>query len=110
MASALFVHAVAAATRPQKTAPTVEQCRADLHAWGGQVEQPNGLSASEMENRASEMLKCFSIDSPENPEANDAYSSMAKHYGFWLEVRMSDFLVRHNLWKQFHDEDAQGLR
>ncbi len=102
-------HLVAATAEGQQKTPTVEQCRADLGSWA-KDEKPDSLSAAEMENRSGEMLKCYSIDSPENHEANDAYSTMAKHYGFWLEVRMADFIVRHNMWKQFHDEDAQGLR
>jgi len=104
----------------------VEVCRADLSVWYDSQEEidynnaqvrrvtdgiPNPtaiakLSVEEVKARVRELIECRRVD----PSNEDEYF---KTQGFYHDVqadRWLDFLLRHQLMKQFDREDAAGKR
>jgi hypothetical protein len=92
-------------------APTAEQCRADRAYWMSKLEQADNKGTDDVSYAAlrgwyNEMEKCQPVD-PANTFRY--YNVMAESQGEQLG-RMINFLSRHNLWQQFQDEDAAGMR
>jgi hypothetical protein len=92
-------------------APTMEQCRADRAYWMSKLEQPEDKGTADVSYDTltgwhKEMSKCQVVD-PANSERY--YNAMGESNAEQLG-RMIDFLSRHNLWKEFLDEDAAGKR
>ena len=92
-------------------APTVEQCRADRAYWMSKLEQPSEKGTDDvtfetLRGWQKEMSKCQVVD-PEN---------YWKYYNAGSEAvaesgnRALNFIIHHNLWQQFLDEDAAGKR
>jgi hypothetical protein len=80
------------------------QCRADRVVWG--AEEVIHLSFKEVEQRESELTECRFVD---QPKASD-YVLLASVFEREKERRMSRFMDRHGLRKQFIQEDDQGER
>jgi hypothetical protein len=88
-------------------APTADECQADQRLWLSQIEGDNSkLSFDVLRQMAGEMDKCYEVDPP----------NQRKYYGTMSEAsaamaaRLSKFIQRHQLWKQFEEEDAAGKR
>jgi hypothetical protein len=104
-----------------QTLPTLAQCRADLDAWDAELHhdlKATNLSWKEIERRASEMTDCEDtiVRAAENKvkEAQTMsprdYRNVAYWYRWALLTRMENFVTRHDLARQFTEEDAKGLR
>ncbi len=123
-AATLAVLAVALPAGAQEHAPTVETCRADLTAWNGEMsgywgageaKHDSGLpdkslvsshTAAELLDRATEMGRCFTVDSPNG----SAYEGLE---GIYLQIvgdRAQAFINRHRLSRSFYKEDQAGMR
>lgn len=105
-------------------APTPEQCRADANDWGiprSGVLNPNEeqfsklvnsvrfnstVTAKTLEARNAEFAECQKTDRIESIR----YGQAARAYTIAELTRMADFMRRHNLQEQFHEEDEQGKR
>ncbi|MGA8230441.1 MAG: hypothetical protein WB795_03085 [Candidatus Acidiferrales bacterium] len=123
-AATLAVLAVAWPARAQEHAPTVETCRADLTAWNGEISGywgageakhdsgvpdkslVSGHSAAELLDRATEMGRCFTVDSPNGP----AYEGLEGIYLRIIGDRAQAFINRHRLGRSFYKEDQAGIR
>ena len=91
-------------------APTVEQCQADQRLWVSEIEAENSsrpLPAFDIVTQwGQEMLKCEKVD----PDNEWRYYNTAGEICGEKEVRLINFLHRHDLWNQFKAEDAAGKR
>jgi hypothetical protein len=92
-------------------APTVEQCHADQRLWLDKLEEPNGAGVAyvtyeELGAWFHEMYECGKVD----PANDDRYYNTGSEGLVRGQMRLEDFLQRHNLWNQFIAEDAQGCR
>lgn len=123
---ALFFFAVTA--HAQRHAPTVEMCRADEAVWGRASDQqdyshaqaefatkgiPNSTPVAretmkEIFARMNEMTDCASVDPA--PARQNAYLAVMTFYAEVGADRYRSFILRHNLWNQFMEEDEKGLR
>jgi hypothetical protein len=91
-------------------APNIEQCQADSALWASQAklpEEPGSLpSVSVLLKRIEEMEACRTVDT----KNATTYSIALSLQNIVIESRVSRFLDRHNLKKQFEEEDAAGQR
>lgn len=90
-------------------APTIEQCRADEAVWTSKINSKwdmSDLNFPSLETQANEMDQCRVID----PQGALGYFAVEALTRDFAERRMGNFLQRHNLGKQFLDEDAAGQR
>jgi hypothetical protein len=101
----------------QEHAILPEQCRADIRLWTSQKKNENDrLSYGEITRRSAEMWNCMSVDRgageslSQFKDDSDNYKFLWTAYTAVSEQRLQHFVVRHNLAKQFKDEDAAGLR
>ena len=90
---------------------TAEQCHTDQRLWWTKLERPDGsgianVSFKELGEWRDEMNDCESVD----PERDNEYSITERQIAAQQFHRLSSFLDRYNLWKQFETEDAQGKR
>src|ERR1700730_467409 len=112
--------------RTQEQAPTLDVCQADRAVWqdmeqmiyyfkqqtrfmSDDVRNTNPiakLSVTELTLRAKEMSACRSVDTRDG----DRYYEMLNFYGNVLSDRYYRFIVRHDLYAQFREEDAAGAR
>ena len=113
-----------APTRAQEHAPLLATCEADVALWFNMDEftkydnaqtvfytsntpnktSLNSLPVTEVIARHEEMSKCYSMTEREiYYRADNAYMGI-------LHDRQTDFMVRHNLVRQFRAEDAAGKR
>lgn len=111
----------------QQHAPMAAQCQADAALWYGDSErrieyinaeaahmkygtpnktEPNKLSFDEIQARIDEMNDCMDVD----PKSLLKYSDTLNYYAGMERNRVFSFITRHDLWSQFHSEDAQGKR
>lgn len=104
-------------------APTPEQCRADIDAWGiprpgllnteqtfdalaSATARDRSLSANMLDARMKELSLCMRTD-----KANSwRYGETHRAYIIAQLARMASFMQRHNLMSQFLAEDEQGQR
>ena len=77
------------------------------------------LPVTKLNELSSEMTDCFVVDGESHKEGDslilggpraDRYLNLASLTTRRADLRMSDFLRRHSLWKQFIEEDAAGKR
>lgn len=107
LALAVFV-LTASVTAQVEHAPTVAQCQADRRLWFSQLE---GESANEpmfavLIKRGAEMEDCEQVD----PDNELHYFNTRAEINAVELGRMTDFIQRHNLLKQFIEEDVAGKR
>jgi hypothetical protein len=92
-------------------APTIEQCQADQRLWLSKLEQspsdglPDYLTLSQWNH---EMNDCDKVDS--NSSSRFSYLNTGSEIKAEKIGRLLDFLERHNLGRQFMEEDAAGKR
>jgi hypothetical protein len=127
IAVVLFLAVVALAAGRQQHAPMAAQCQADAAVWYRDSErrieymnaeaahmkygtpnqtEPNKLSFDEIQARIDEMNDCMGVD----PKSLLKYSDTLNYYAGMERNRVFSFMKRHDLWSQFHSEDAQGKR
>jgi hypothetical protein len=103
--------AISARSAQVEHAPSVKQCRADQVVWRTTLEDPT-LSAAETFATffawSKEMLDCAKVDS--SPSRVFDYFKTASEASNAMGARETDFLMRHNLYDQFLEEDKQGKR
>jgi|ERR1700691_2360040 hypothetical protein len=92
-------------------APTVEQCQADRAYWKSKLGQPDekgtdDVPFSMLVGWDAEMEKCRAVDPPNRW----LYFNVGEEALAEMAIRQRAFLVRHNMWQQFLDEDAAGKR
>jgi hypothetical protein len=102
-------------------APTVEQCRADQKIWLNKVKKlwqaeqksdaasiilQESISLKDLTDWGLEMIDCQGQD----PQFFDLYYKTSAEITFAETRRIKKFLERHDLYKQFEAEDAQGKR
>lgn len=118
MAAILIAHPVFG--QEIQHAPTVAQCQADQRLWQSQASEyfhtakiPDvkntvvlNLTAIELLARSMEMSDCYKVDS----ENVKMYSLTQCTYAQLFSERATNYLKRHDLMKQFFDEDAAGTR
>jgi hypothetical protein len=93
----------------QEHAPLPEQCKADAHLWHSQKKADNDkLSFDELQQRSREMWACASVD--KTATEDEDYHLLWSGYQVMSGQRMKHFIDRHDLSKQFLDEDAAGAR
>jgi hypothetical protein len=105
-------------------APTREQCRTDAEGWNipkvsalvpndykfrnltRDVAKDQHVTAKSLNARIDEMSMCMRTDSRQSFR----YDEGSRAYNIAIDVRMTDFVSRHNLLTQFYQEDEQGQR
>ena len=93
-------------------APTVAQCQADQRLWLAQIEADakdsnKGLPSLEVIRAwGSEMHNCQEVD----PENSHKYYNTQSEIVTEELLRLRNFIVRHDLWDKFLEEDAAGKR
>jgi hypothetical protein len=107
MASLAFAHPPQAVEH----APTAEQCRADRAYWMSKIEQPDVKGTDDVPfvtllGWDAEMEKCRAVDPPNRW----LYFNVGEEALAEMAMRERAFLVRHDMWQQFLDEDAAGKR
>ena len=107
------VASLASAPPPQAVehVPTVEQCQADRAYWMSKLTQADGKGTDDVQfltlvDWDAEMEKCRAVDPPNRWQ----YFNVGEEALAETAIRQRKFLVRHNLWQQFLDEDAAGKR
>jgi hypothetical protein len=96
-------------------APTVEQCRADLRAWwekAGKVQGLDDITYDVLGSMSSEMTNCIFVDKANRSHADSApdYYELAVELDKQQAERVTRFLIRHELWQKFSEEDPAGKR
>ena len=90
-------------------APNPDLCRADLAIWYGQSKTTiETIPAHDLDGRRLEMMECSDLFT-DHIEREQAFG-MENVYISHLQRRMERFLLRHDLMKQFADEDLRGAR
>ncbi|MGA2855399.1 MAG: hypothetical protein ABSE40_00935 [Candidatus Sulfotelmatobacter sp.] len=91
-------------------APTVAQCQADQRLWLSKIEaegaRENLPPFDVLGEWNREMLDCQKVD----PAHAWNYSATGGEIVAEHATRLVSFLVRHQLWQQFKEEDAAGKR
>jgi hypothetical protein len=109
VAIALFI-LTAPLTAQVEHAPIVEKCQADQRLWLSQIKaDPDSSSLPSFEALGQwreEMNDCQEVD----PKNRWAYSNTGAEVITVQASRMQSFILRHNLWKQFTEEDTSGKR
>lgn len=111
----------AAVTQAQQHAPSKAQCDADLHLWrAGLMIGAKGewtlrndakISSIELVNEAEEMGVCEGAYTPGETLGSGPYADLGKILDSLIETRLIAFMKRHpDVFKQFAEEDAAGLR
>jgi hypothetical protein len=116
-ACAAVVASLAFARPPQAVehAPTVEQCQADLKAWWGKAGKDHGLDDIPYDilgSMSSEMTSCIFVEKANrsHPESGPDYYELTVELEKQQAERLTRFLIRHELWQKFSEEDAAGKR
>jgi hypothetical protein len=96
-------------------APTVAQCRADLKAWWEKAGKDHGLGGITYDvlgSMSSEMTSCILVDKANRSHAESApdYYELTVELDKQQAERVTRFLIRHELWQKFSEEDAAGKR
>jgi hypothetical protein len=102
-----FLHSIHA--QEVKHAPTVEQCRADQRLWLDRLQDESSIKPipyTELSSWFTEMHECEIVD----PDHKLQYYNTTSETTAMQWVRLTNFLLRHNLYDQFIAEDAQGRR
>ena len=106
----LGVFVLVAVGQDVQHAPTVAQCQADQRMWVSELEEDNSSSklpsVHVLMGWTREMRDCERVD----PENKVRYYNTIWEIDGELVVRLSDFIVRHDLMTQFRDEDDAGKR
>ena len=92
-------------------APTVEQCQADRAYWMSKLTQADEKGTDDVPfvtllGWDAEMEKCRAVDPPNRWQ----YFNVGEEALAAMTMRLRDFMVRHDVWQQFLDEDAAGKR
>jgi hypothetical protein len=91
-------------------APTAAQCQADQRLWLSKIEEnPNSTSLpaySVLTKWELEMGDCQKVD----PKNQWVYFNTATEALTVQASRLENFITRHNLYKEFIEEDAAGKR
>jgi hypothetical protein len=89
-------------------APTVAQCQADQRLWLSKIGgESSALPKYDVIMRwTSEMGDCQDVD----PSNKFKYYNTQAEIIAEQQICLSHFLVRHQLWQKFIDEDAAGKR
>jgi hypothetical protein len=107
-------------SQSQEHRPALEQCRLDVTAYStlgsfahptateleAQTHYMNRFPSSEISRQTKEMEDCMDVDQGNHKNYEDV--SLLLTSG--TNNRYMQFLLRHDLWKQFVAEDAQGKR
>jgi hypothetical protein len=90
-------------------APTVEQCRADQRLWKARLKGGGGPlpSVQILSQWHGEMIACWNVDP--TTDQND-YAGTTVYISVEESNRYLAFIKRHNLYKQFEQEDKEGKR
>ena len=94
---------------------TVAQCRADLKAWwenAGKDHGLDGITYDVLGSMSSEMTSCIFVDKANRSHADSApdYYELTVELDKQQAERVTRFLIRHELWQKFSEEDAAGKR
>jgi len=96
-------------TLAQDHAPSPQQCVADANLWyGADKANLDKLSYPELERRVDEMWDCHNSSSVQIDKQH--FSAVLLTYQAQEGNRMSVYLKRHGLTKEFLAEDAAGKR
>lgn len=117
LAAMVLLFSVSSSTQDVEHAPTAQQCQADQALWMSKLEESSSPSsgwahsANDVASRtlviwSGEMNDCFAVD----PDNKQKYLDTTEHIFAVMGARQADFLIRHNLIKQFFDEDDAGKR
>ena len=91
----------------QDHTPTVAQCQADQQSWSSATDESiSRLSFQNLRERVVEMSQCAVVDEARAYH----YMNLVSQYLLAREVRLDNFLERHNLTAQFLAEDGAGKR
>src|ERR1700687_389322 len=118
----LYAHAV---PHEIKHAPTLQSCSADLNLWSAQIpnwpdpspeqlhEGVKTLTVEEMSRRVlylSDCIKAHPVLQRSKPDEPPTYFSLFMFYNGESGDGYLNFLVRHNLFFKFKQEDETGKR
>jgi hypothetical protein len=90
-------------------APTVAQCQSDQRLWMSKLEGDNPSALPEysvLGKWGHEMRDCQEVD----PDNKLTYYNTQEEVNDAQYMRMMHFIVRHDMWQKFLDEDAAGKR
>lgn len=98
-----------------KHVATVEQCQTDLKAWwakAGKIHGLDDITYDTLGSMSSEMNSCIFIDKLNRSHAPNApdYYELTVELDKEQAERIGRFLIRHDLWQKFLEEDAAGKR
>ncbi|MGA9965133.1 MAG: hypothetical protein WBQ10_08005 [Terriglobales bacterium] len=86
---------------------TVEQCRADQRLWFDKLESQSPLpDFHTLSAWGEEMRDCIAVDPPNHKDYYNVFGEVASAKLESLE----GFLIRHDLWDKFIEEDKAGKR
>jgi len=121
----LVAVAATVALAEPKHAPTLQSCIADVNLWSSQIpgfpdatldqvrSGTKGLTMHEISVRVSSISDCVvgypMIEQGQN-RSPSAATTLIMYYDDELEIRYSNFLMRHNMLDTFNDEDQAGVR
>lgn len=106
----LMISLLMAAFVSAQDKPTEEQCHADFNAWKSTISaDKDSLDARELQRRFGEMTACTEAEGI-GWEQKERYLNIANVYVDASSARYLKFLIRHNLLRQFLNEDAAGQR
>jgi len=90
-----------------KHAPTIEQCRADQRLWVAKLEHTTAFMPETIDaltGWTDEMYDCMSVD----PENRIRYYNVTGEIWAAKSRRLVNFLLRHDLYDKFIEEDSAG--
>jgi hypothetical protein len=94
----------------QKSAPSIEQCRADSSLWSPTVdnisEAFSKFDLPTLDAMSSEMVHCEDAD----PKGYEGYRRVTTAINVEIRKRLEDFIRRQGLTNKFFQEDAAGSR
>lgn len=108
-APAFVILVVTLCSQLGKPTLTLEQCRADQQLWLSRLESPPGVDSiayMELGKWWHEMHECDVSD----PDNHDHYYNTINEIQAVEQLRLVDYLDRHELLLQFFEEDAAGKR
>jgi len=117
------VAATVALAEPRR--PTLQSCIADVNLWSSQIpgfpdatldqvrSGTKGFTMHEISARISSLSDCVvaypTMETGQKGNVSGA-TTLIMFYDDELEMRYSNFLVRHNMLDSFNDEDQAGVR
>ena len=106
----LAVLMTASVTGQVEHAPTVAQCQADQRLWLATIEESKDSERNPaflvLTKWDREMTDCEKVD----PDNRVKYYCTGAEIAALREVRLLNFLARHDLFPKFIEEDAAGKR